>query len=210
MPRCLPPPPCYRAARRCSRSRNAGKLPLLRLLPLPVRCCRVSCPGAATNDAALPPHCQAGRRSCAAAATTAAALLLFPFCCAARRRHPAAAVLSPPPCCYRCLCITTTIVVLPPPPLCCRCLHRRAATTAKVTALMPPLPLHFCLRCRQAAAELPPLPPPLLQMSSAVGVEGAHLHVRVYQPNYLLMHQLCVTEWMIKNTVLVSCFRMYS
>ena len=182
--RCLPPPPCYRAARGCSHHRDAGKLPLSPPPPLPPpspRCCHASCRGAAANDAVLPPQCQAGHCHRAAVAT-ATAPLLPPRCChAARRRHPTAVLLPSLPRCYRHLRAAAAIAVPPPPlPRCCR-FHRCAATTANAIALtLPPPsplpPLRFRLCCHQAATKLPPPPPPSLQMSSAVRVEGAHLH----------------------------------
>ncbi len=125
---CPPSPPhCHQAA-------AAGELPLPPPPPPPPRCHRTSCRGAAANDAALPPRCQAGRP-----ATALPPPLPLPRYC--RHRAIAANLLPrcppPPPCC-RCRCRAATVVATPPAPLpCCR-RHRRAAAASALTPPPPP------------------------------------------------------------------------
>ena len=194
--RYLPPLPCYHAARGRSRLRNAGKMPLLQPPP-PLPCCHCdSCRSAAADNAVLPSGCQAGR--CHHAGVTIAAAALSPPCCchATRCLHPTAMLLPPPPRCYRRLRV-------PPPSLCCRRHRHTAATTITVLPPPPTMPSRFHLRCCHTATKLPPPPLPLLQISSAIGVR-VHTCMRISQPIFLMMHRLCVSEWMAKNTVPVS------
>jgi hypothetical protein len=103
--------------------------------------------GAAANNAALPPSCQAGRGLRAAAATGATILSQQPSCRAARRRHPAPVPL--PPCHRRHRAAAAVAMRTLPPPHC----HRhRADTTATTAALTPPPLPRFCLRCHRSAA----------------------------------------------------------
>jgi hypothetical protein len=143
----MPAAVALRCAAHQRRRRAAGELPLP-LLPLP-RYHSASHRGAAANDAALPPCCQAGHRHRAAVALPIALLPLMTPCC--RRTAitlPIALLPLMTPCCCRAAKLAAAAALLPPP----RYRPHPAAMLPATAALLPRCRCRlrfYCHRCRR-------------------------------------------------------------